>query len=440
MVKRITYFLSSVAVLSSTVVCSGSANAAMPADWSQIPTKTVKLFYPGQSSIEWLLSPAHKRANKKVAKGDSCASCHEGEEEEMGETIVSGEKLEPNPIPGKTGFKDLEIQAAYDADNLYLRFQWKSQLNREGRMHDMMRYDGKEWHFYGHDRASEKVRSGEEPPVYEDRLAIMIDDGKVPNFSAQGCWLTCHTGMRDMNEEAKKADVKAHPFLGKALKKSDIRKYLGLTRSDGSSWDKTKSADEITKLKAEGKFLDLMQWRVARSNPVGMADDGYVLEYRNFDAGKKMFSWNVDKKTMTPRYMFNPAKTGFMALREDDFANPAKATAVIQEGNAKPYDANAGFKEGDILPGRLLTYKTSGSAGDNGSVKGTWKDGVYTVIFSRRLNTGHPEDDKIMKVSGVYTVGFAVHDDNVTTRFHHVGFPLQLGIGVNADITAVAVR
>lgn len=239
MYKQTKLFLSAAALLSSASLLFGPAMASMPPDWGQIPTKTVKLFYPGESSIEWLLSPAHKRANSKVARGDSCISCHEGEEGDIGNLIVSGEKLEPKPIPGKAGVMDLKVQAAHDSDYLYLRFQWKSQLNREGRMHNMMRFDGTSWKFYGHDRASKKVRSGEDPAIYEDRLAIMIDDGSVPNFAAQGCWLTCHTSMRDMNEEANADKVKAHPLLGKQMKKKDIRKYLGLSRTDETSWDKT---------------------------------------------------------------------------------------------------------------------------------------------------------------------------------------------------------
>jgi hypothetical protein len=179
---------------------------------------------------------------------------------------------------------------------------------------------------------------------------------------------------------------------------------------------------------------------VARSNPVGMADDGYVLQYRNFDSGKKMFSWNLDRKTMTPKFMFDPAKTGYVALREADLTDQSKAVAIIKEVNSKAYDPNAGFKEGDILPGRLLTANTEGSAGDNDYAKGTWDNGVYTLVFRRKLDTGHSEDDKILKVGGVYTIGLAVHDDNVTTRFHHVSFPLTLGIGVDADIKAELLR
>lgn len=406
-------------------------------NWSAAPAKTITLFYPGQSSYEWLRSSKHKRANNKVVQGDACLSCHEGEEADIGNLIVSGKRLEPNPIPGKEGVKDLKVQALHDSEYLYFRFQYKTQLNREGRMHNMIRYDGKEWQWYGSHRASDKVRSGNQPPVYEDRLAIMIDDGSVPMFAEQGCWLTCHDSMRDMPAAPTKTEVKAHPYLGVEMKKSDIRKYLPASRvDDAASWDKIKSAEKIAALKAAGGFADLMQWRVARSNPIEMADDGYVLQYRNFDSGKKMFSWNLDKKTMTPKFMFDSAKTGSVALREADFTDPSKMVAIIKEDNSKPYDPDAGFKEGDILPGRLLTAKTEGSAGDNDYAKGTWDNGVYTLVFRRKLDTGHPEDDKILKVGGVYTIGLAIHDDNVTTRFHHVSFPLTLGIGVDADIRA----
>lgn len=418
-----------------------SVTAAEPKDWSQIPTKTVKLFYPGVSTYQWLRSPAHKRANKKVIAGDSCFSCHENEEKDMGNLIVAGHKLEPNPIPNKEGYKELKTQAAYDEQYVYFRFQWKSQLNREGQMHNMMRYDGKTWKFYGSHRASSKVRKGLEPPIYEDRLAIMIDDGSVENFAEHGCWLTCHNGMRDSPKLPSKAEVKSHALLGKSLKKSDVRKYLPSSRTDkDASWSKTKSIEEIVKLKAEGKFLDLMQWRVARSNPVGMADDGYVLEYRLFDKGKKMFSWNVNKKTMIPKFMFDKSKTGYIALKEKDFTNPKKSIAIIKGVNAKPYNPKAEFKVGDILPGRLLTKATSGSAGDNNYAKGHWKNGLYTVVFRRKMDTGHPADDKIMKKGGIYSIGLAVHDDNVTTRFHHVSFPLTLGIGAKADLEATNIK
>ena len=79
-----------------------------------------------------------------------------------------------------------------------------------------------------------------------------------------------------------------------------MRKYLPDTRTDPSDWKSGKTLDEIARLKADGKFLDLIQWRAHRSYPVGMADDGYVLEFRNGDAGREMFSSNSDKSHISP--------------------------------------------------------------------------------------------------------------------------------------------
>ncbi len=436
-------FLIAGAAIASMAGLALPAMAAPPSDWSAVPTRTVKLFYPGQSSYDWLLSSEHKRADKKVAEGDACTKCHEDEETDLGNTLVSGERLEPAPIEGKNGTIDLATQVAYDAENAYFRFQWKTHMDRPGQMHDYIRFDGEKWVFMGGPRSSEKVRSGEEPALYEDRLAIMVDDGSVQNFAAQGCWLSCHNGMRDMPDEAGADAVKAHALLGDAgLKEKDVRKYLPVSRTDmPPSWDKTKSAEEIAKIKVAGGFVDLMQWRAARSNAIGMADDGYVLEYRLSDDGKGPFGWNVDRKTMTPKYMFDASKVGMKSLTVADIGDTGKPFAMINGENAAPYDPNAGWKEGDVLPGRLLSRADAkGSAADNGDVKGSWKDGMWTVVFTRRLNTGHPEDDKILEVGKAYTFGFAVHDDNVTTRFHHVAFPLSIGFGAKGDIEATKVN
>ena len=427
-------------------VAAGLASQALAADprsvdWSKVPPKSLTLFYPGESTYDWLTGPDHK-GSRMVAQKRACLSCHEGGEKDVGDKAVKGGSVEPTPIPGKNGVIDLAVQAAHDAEYVYFRFQWKTNLNREGRMHDYVRFDGKEWKWYGHDRNDKAVRAGQQPPLYEDRFSIMLDDGKVPLFAQQGCWLTCHNGMRDTRGQVVGETVRKHPLFTDARKyDSDIRKYLGVTRTDAqASWDKTKSPEEIAKLKAEGQFLDLMQWRVNRSGPVGMADDGYVLEYRNFDEGKNPFSWNIDRKTMTPLFMFDAAKVGANALRAEDIGNPAKPGAIIKETNAVPFDPNAGWKEGDMLPQYVVSRaEASGSAADNADVKGAWKDSVWTVVWTRPLNLANA-DDKALRIGATFTVGFAVHDDNVTTRAHHVSFPLKLGIGAGGDITAVTLK
>ncbi|MHA1566881.1 MAG: ethylbenzene dehydrogenase-related protein [Alphaproteobacteria bacterium] len=278
--------------------------------------------------------------------------------------------------------------------------------------------------------------------MYEDRFSMMIDDGSVPRFAEQGCWLTCHDGMRDSPDLAATADVKAHSLLGKVLKKKDVRKFLPGTRTgEDATWDQTKSVAEIAELKKLGQFVDLMQWRAHRSNPVGMADDGYVLEYRLSDAGKGVFSKNWDKKANQPKYMFDETKVGFKSRTLDQIRDLSKPSSIIAEENAVPFDPNAGWKAGDMIPEYYVTRTgAKGSAADNSDVKGTWADGTWTVVWTRKLDTGHPQDDKIMKVGGVYTIGFAVHDDNITTRGHHVSWPMTVGIGTEADIAAVSLK
>lgn len=280
------------------------------------------------------------------------------------------------------------------------------------------------------------------PPLYEDRLAIALDDGRVPSFEQQGCWLACHTGMRDMPQQPPAEQVRAHGLLGRLLGQEDVRKYLPASRDDdNASWDRTRSEQEIAELKALGGFLDLMQWRAQRSNPVGMADDGYVLEYRLSDAGVGPFASNLDRETMFPRYMFDPARTGFRSLTLEQVVDRSEPFALVRENNAAPYDPDAGWQDGDMLPSRVVSRADAqGSAADNREVVGRWEQGNWTVVWARPLDTGYPEDDKPLRPGERYTVSFSVHDDNVTSRFHHVSFPLTLGIGVEADITAVSVE
>jgi len=438
--RRLSLLGASVGLLAA-ISTSAPAWSAPPADWSAIPTTTVKLFFPGQSSYEWLRSPGHKRADKKVIEGDACTSCHEGEEQDMGQVLVSGEKLEPHPIEGKQAVIDLGVQAAYDGENAYFRFQWKTRNDFPGIAHPHWRFDGQEWKVIGWPRLDEEVWGEGQPAIYEDRLSMMVDDGSVPSFAEQGCWLSCHTAMRDMPDQAKSDDVKAHPLLGEGLKKKDVRKYLPGSRSnDDASWDQTKTADEIAALKAAGGFVDLMQWRGHRSRPVGMADDGYVLEYRLSDAGKDVFGTNWDKEKNQPKYMFDEQKVGFKSRTMEQIRDTSQPSSLIPEENAVAFDPDAGWKEGDMIPEYYVSRAMAkDSAADNGDVAGTWENGVWTVVWVRKMDTGHPEDDKILNEGSAYTFGFAVHDDNITTRGHHVSFPVSVGFGTEADIQAVKV-
>lgn len=406
-------------------------------DWASVPTQTLTLFWPAQSTFQWLRGAEHPGAGM-VKTGAACVTCHKGAEEKLGNKLVKANKLEPMPVEGKNGVIQLALQIAYDDQNAYFRAQWRTRNPYPGEAHPFLRFDGKQWKQYGYPKLDKVVQDGKQPGIYEDRFSIMIDDGAVPGFDKQGCWLTCHNGERDNPGLPKKADVQANAFF-KAIKKSDVRKYLPATRTDAmASWDKGKSLDEVKKLKADGAFLDLMQWRGHRSNPVGMADDFYVLEYRNADAGKNPFSSNQDRKKHQPKFMYDEKKVGKKALREEDIRKGA--TALIREQNAVPFDPKAGWKEGDLIPEYVVSrVDAKGSAADNKQAKGTWQDGMWTVVWARPRNLANP-DDKALKEGKAYNFAFAVHDDNITTRGHHVSFPVTVGFGTKADIQAAKVK
>lgn len=416
----------------------GVAAAADPAtiDWSKIKPVAVGLFYPGQSSYEWLRSEAHSSGASKVRRGAACIECHDEKtaEQDLGNKLVKGGPLEPRPVKGKNGFIDLAVQAAFDDRNLYLRFQWKTNNPYPGSEHQYLRFDGKEWQVWGFPKLDRVVQEGKQPGIYEDRLSVMIDDGKVGGFATQGCWLTCHDGARDMPKQFTADEVAADPLLN-VVKKSDVRKYLPDSRSNPEDWKTGKSLEDIAKLKGAGMFVDLIQWRAHRSHPVGMADDGYVLEFRNGDAGKEMFASNANKTTHQPKFMWNEKKVGYRAITEAKLRQGEHF--LIREKNAVPFDPKAGWKEGDLIPDYVLSREdASGSAADNNALA-TWKNGTWTLLLVRPLGLANNTDDKILKAGGVYNVGYAVHDDNITTRGHHVSFVKTLGLGVKADITAV---
>lgn len=79
---------------------SDPVTAAKPDNWSDIPVHTVGLFYPGQSRYQWLRGKEHKKAYQKTRRGEFGLSCHEEEEADIGDLIITGERLEPYPIGG----------------------------------------------------------------------------------------------------------------------------------------------------------------------------------------------------------------------------------------------------------------------------------------------------------------------------------------------------
>ena len=163
----------------AALLASVSAQAA-GINWASVPGKDVVLFYPGQSSWEWALTPADMSGGEDFRKGKDCATCHIGEEKDMGPQIVTGtprvfktgEKpsIEPTPIAGKPGAVNATVKVANDGTDLYVHIEFA-----EGNQPNA-----------GQDAAN------------ATKGTVMYNDGKVPEANRGGCWAACHDDLTAM--------------------------------------------------------------------------------------------------------------------------------------------------------------------------------------------------------------------------------------------------
>ncbi|MCA0200622.1 MAG: ethylbenzene dehydrogenase-related protein [Proteobacteria bacterium] len=210
-------------------------------DWNKVSGKDVVLFYPAQMSWEMLLTQSDHSGAGKFREGKNCAGCHEGEEKASGKLLVNDKSTEPTPIAGKPGFVMANVKAAHDGEKIYVRVE---------------------------------VDSGQQPDAGMDKdfatkIAVMIDDGKVPEATRAGCWATCHDNLTRM------------PSGGSGeTQKYLSRSRVSLSRKGGAE---IKPAAELDKIRAEGGYLEYWQARLNPGKPA-VAVDGTILEKRTENA------------------------------------------------------------------------------------------------------------------------------------------------------------
>jgi len=332
----------------ATPAASGSTSGGSGMDWSAIEAAEFTVFYPGQASMEWTLKGTEHGGKRAFMFGDRCYDCHQDEEVSIGDLIISGEKAESTPIPGKRGSILVAVKATHDADNLYMQFQWQ-----DGEHADIPFIEG-----------------GKMDAENQIKLAIMLtddleEDPKVEFAERSGCWQSCH---HDVNYMPHQPDESA--LSGELANRLDLSggftKYLKESRTeieiegkDGKKrggWDKLRSEEEIQALLDNGAFMDLLRYK----SGTGESEDGYILAERVMDGGQGV-----------------------------DFT-------------------------------------------------GTLQGGIWTVEMTRKLTSDQPGDIS-MALDQWYNLGFAIHDDYSSSRFHHVSLGLKLGFDdEDADINAVA--
>jgi cytochrome c-type protein NapC len=330
-----------------TVASSAPAVAGGSVGWSAIEAYPVTLFYTGQASMEWILKGSDHGGKRAFVTGDRCFDCHEEEEVDIGDLIVSGEKVEETLIPDKRGSIVVNVKAAHDADNLYMQFQWED----------------------GEHTPVPFVDGGKMDPENPIKLAVMLttddeDNPQVEYAERAGCWQTCHHDLNYMPHQPDEAQLNG-PLASRLDLSGGYTKYLKESRSeieiegkDGAmrgGWDKLRDQAEIDAALANGSFMDLLRYK----SGTGESEDGHILEQRVMSGGQGV------------------------------------------------------------------------------SFSGGLADGLWTIEMVRKLTSDKPGDVS-MSVDNWYNIGFAIHDDYTSSRFHHVSLGFKLGFDdEDAEINAI---
>jgi len=325
----------------------------------------------------------------------------------------------------------LEVAGYFDDQDLYLWLRFPTE--DPSWYHQYLVYEDGAWIRYG---------SGSDGPdphgLYEDRISMMWGDGSVRNFAQAGGYVTVHQGMRSTRSEVDPDQVREHPHLGGELGRSDVRKFLRESRDEGSGqplWASVRPPEELMALREEGRFLDLWQWRAHRSNPIGYADNGYVLDYRHSSKGRSMYTDNVDAETGLPAMMFDLERTGIHALRLEKLVAGEYGQGdfyYLAESFAVPFDPDHAWEEGDTLPHRLLREPD----GSRGAIRaeGRYADRAWRVLLRRSLQSPDPLDSLTFVPGATYDAAFAVHTGSTGSHHHLVSIPVTIGLDAEARI------
>ena len=258
-------------------------------------------------------------------------------------------------VPYDFGINTVAVRAAYDDQKIYFLFTWADPT--ENRDRDTWYVDGGVF-----------VRSKDN----EDRIFLGFDINKSsPAFQAVGCSGTCHVQERlgDISDAGKAYRFRMHTSY-------------------------------------PGEAIDYWNWRAATTDPLGMADDGYIDETSR--KGDGLLDWVVINQGPAAVAVSDAGTDGGMDGGYVDAgpvqmfpafmselgvnANPIalfKGDAGIGHPAAIPFNP-AGMRPTARIPGWLM--QRASPFRDDVSAVGHYSSGYWTVEFSRALTTSDPRD------------------------------------------------
>lgn len=266
------------------------------------------------------------------------------------------------------GSTTVDLRATYTSDSIYFLAQWADGTESLRRSPWVEQADGS-WAML----KDPNDKGGDNNLYYEDKMAFIwnINDS-IAGFNERGCTVTCHTG-------------EGKPFGNKY----------------------TQNAGEIG---------DIWHWKGVRTNPVGQFDDQYVDNTR-YDPQKAPEAGRKSDPKTAGGYSDNKTQDGKLP----QWALPANKPAPpywIMDSEKTAFDSSK-YASGNEVPGIVIAPLV----GDRGDItaKGVWKDGKWTVEWTRKLQTGSQYDVQFSALDKTYYFGVSIFDNTSVRHARSTG-------------------
>jgi hypothetical protein len=224
-------------------------------------------------------------------------------------------------------------------------------------------------------------KGGDNNTVYEDKFAMIWSiNNSIKNYETAGCFVACHAGEN-----------------------GDLKPY-------GNKYTA-----------GEGELGDIWHWKSVRN--LGQIDDQY-LDWTRFDAEKAKEAGRKSDKKDSGGYADN-----FASMPDPNDATKTVADKTKPGFTSPAVDLTTGYPGyildsekvaldqaaldampvGSLIPGIVK----SAIVGDRGDISAAWmwKDGMWTIEFSRKLVTGSETDVQFNDLNGMYYFGLAIFEN-----------------------------
>lgn len=274
------------------------------------------------------------------------------------------------------GSTSVTLKAVYSADTIYILAQYRDPSDSARRLPFQKQADGT-WRIL----RDPDDTGGDDNRYYEDKLVIFWNiDRSIKNFAVQGCMAACHVG------EADKAFGNMHT-------------------------------------NAAGERGDLWHLKRLRTAVLGQADDQH-LDHTRYDKDKAPDAGRKNDPKTAGGYADIPLVDGKPQFMHKSAvaANKPGGTYYVRQADKVPFD-DGKFKPSDEVASILVAP----FEGDRADVAATmdWSDGLWTVVFARKLVTGSRHDVQFDDLGTSYAFGVAAFDNAQVRHAFHIG-PLQL--------------